>query len=75
MSTMTAALLTCIQQQAFRDFLRCDGVVYINKRRDGFEEFRTSKAVALIIAGVAAVQGEELRLTALGQMLREESVS
>lgn len=70
MSPHAELLLTAVQREALAEFVRLGGVVYVNQKRDGFEEFRTRQAVALIIAGAAAVEGQELRLTPLGEMLR-----
>jgi hypothetical protein len=71
MST-AAALLTRPQQDALDEFLRAGTVVFVNQKRDGFENFHAKKAIALLIARVAEIEGDRLRLSPVGEMLVSE---
>lgn len=73
--TISQGLLTSLQQDALIDFhIRLNGVAYPNARRDGFEEFRTSKAIALLIVGAVEIVNGQLVMSPLGKMLTEEGV-
>lgn len=69
---MIESLLTKRAQEALERYAQA-GVVLVNQKKDGFDGFKSSDALALMIAGVAAITDGELRLTNVGAMLKETS--
>ena len=70
---MIESLLTKRAQEALHRYIHA-GPVMVNMKKDGFDQFRASDALALIIAGVAVVEEGTLRLTNVGSMLTDDFV-
>lgn len=71
MAQMIEMFLTRPQREALDKLKRAEGVVFANKKKDGFEGLRANDAIALLMVGAAAINREAgtLELTLLGQIL------
>lgn len=66
---MKNGLLTTTQREAFDRFVDAGGVAFPNMKKNGFDQFRASDAVTLMIAGLVVMEMGELRLSRLGRLL------
>jgi hypothetical protein len=68
---MKEMFLTRPQREALDKLVHAGGVVFANKKKDGFEGLRANGAIALLFVGAAAIHREcgTLELTPLGQIL------
>lgn len=62
-------LLTQPQREALERLARAGGVVFMNGKKDGFEQLRSKDAITLLLGRLAELEDGTLQLSPLGRRL------